>query len=420
MGCKLNFSETSTIARDFESRGYSRVNFYDPADVYVINTCSVTDKADSKARKAVRQALRRSPEAFVAVIGCYAQLKPKKISEIPGVNLVLGAEEKFNLPAHIENTHLNGKPVILNSPINLVNEFVPTYSVGERTRAFLKIQDGCDYSCSFCTIPMARGKSRSGSIPQIIKQAEEISRKGIKEIVLTGVNLGDFAVECSENLFQLIQKLEKISGIERYRISSIEPNLLTNEIIEFVTDSEKFLPHFHIPLQSGSDKILKAMRRRYKRDLYADRVSFIKSKLPDACIGADVIVGFPGETNVDFLATHEFIRELEIGYLHVFSYSERDNTDAVNISPKVPKEEIGRRSKTLHILSEKMKRKFKENNLGNMRTVLFETMNDNQISGLTENYIRVNVPGSAEFINNIFKVNLLQIKDNVLFGEMVH
>jgi len=358
LGCKLNFAETSTLARDFISLGYAQVGNNDTADFYIINTCSVTDNANKKARKAVRRALRTSPHAKIAVIGCYAQLSPDEIAQIPGVSIVAGAEEKFNLASYIEATNLNDDPKVLNSTIETVEQFIPSYSMGERTRSFLKIQDGCDYNCSFCTIPLARGRSRSSSIAKTLSQAIEIGKTDMREIVLTGVNVGDFGVKRNENLYNLIQELDKIDGIDRYRISSIEPNLLTNEIVDFTARSKKFLPHFHIPLQSGSDKILKAMRRRYKTKLYADRVQKIKAILPDACIGVDVIVGFPGESDNHFQQTCDFLETIDVSYLHVFSYSERNHTDAVNISPKVRSKIIRERSQILHTLSKRKKNNF--------------------------------------------------------------
>ena len=417
LGCKLNFAETSTLARDFSSHGYAQVGIDHPADLYVINTCSVTENANKKARKAVRRALRKSPQAKVAVIGCYAQLNPQEIADIPGVSIVAGAEDKFNLIEKIESEELIGQPVILNSEIDYVTHFHPSYSMGERTRSFLKVQDGCDYTCSFCTIPLARGKSRSADIADTLLQAREIAETGIKEIVLTGVNVGDFGKSHGESFFELIQELDKVEGIERYRISSIEPNLLTNEIINFTANSEKFLPHFHIPLQSGSDQVLKAMRRRYKSDLFVRRINKIKTIMPDACIGVDVIVGFPGESEENFQETYELLKQLDVSYLHVFSYSQRDNTDAVKIEPKVSQQTIAERSKILHRLSMKKKRQFYENNTGKIRQVLFETYEEGILSGHSENYISVSIKGNEDKVNQIIPVKLVRLEDGEMIGK---
>ncbi len=409
LGCKLNFSETSTIARQFEKNGFTKTDFEKPADVYVINTCSVTDHADTKCRNIVRQALRNNPDAFIAVVGCYAQLKPEEIAEIPGVDIVLGANEKFNLPQYIENTKKE-KAGIHACEIKEVKDFIPSWSAGDRSRTFLKVQDGCDYFCAFCTIPLARGFSRSENIEKTVSYAQEASATGVKEIVLTGVNIGDFGNGTNENFLKLIKELDKVEGVERFRISSIEPNLLTDEIIEFVAASNKFVPHFHIPLQSGSDKILAAMRRRYESNLYAERVAKIKQLMPDACIGADVIVGFPGETEEDFLQTYKFLNDLEVSYLHVFTYSERDNTTALRIKEVVPVEERKRRNKMLTILSEKKKRYFYEQQKGNEFTVLFEQENqDGMISGFTENYIRVKTEFDDALINQLVKVKIEEL-----------
>ena len=417
LGCKLNFAETSTLTRDFIKYGYARVGFNSPADVYVINSCSVTENANRKARKAVRRALRKSPHAKIAVIGCYAQLNSNEIAEIPGVSIVAGAEEKFNLAEKIESNDLNGITVILNSDIDSVKKFVPSYSMGERTRSFLKVQDGCDYTCSFCTIPLARGKSRSADIADTLHQAREIAESKIKEIVLTGVNVGDFGKNYGESFFDLIQELDKVEGIERFRISSIEPNLLTDEIINFTAKSEKFLPHFHIPLQSGSDQILKAMRRRYNSDLYIQRINRIKTIMPDACIGVDVIVGFPGESEANFKETYDLLNKLDISYLHVFSYSQRDNTDAVNIEPKVSQQIIAERSKILHQLSIQKKRQFYEKNMGATKQVLFENREDGIISGHSENYISVFIKGNEDELNQIIPVKLVRIEDGEMLGQ---
>ena len=388
-----------------------------PADIYVINTCSVTENANKKARKAVRRALRKSPQAKVAVIGCYAQLNPQEIADIPGVSIVAGAEDKFNLIEKMEANEFNGQPIILNSEIDTVTHFHPSYSMGERTRSFLKVQDGCDYTCSFCTIPLARGKSRSADIADTLLQVREIAETEIKEIVLTGVNVGDFGKNHGESFFELIQELDIVEGIERYRISSIEPNLLTDEIINFTAKSEKFLPHFHIPLQSGSDHILKAMRRRYNSDLFVRRINKIKSIMPDACIGVDVIVGFPGESEENFEETYELLKQLDVSYLHVFSYSQRDNTEAVKIEPKVSQQTIAERSKILHRLSMKKKRQFYENNTGKIRQVLFETYEEGILSGHSENYISVSIKGNEDKVNQIIPVKLVRLEDEEMIGK---
>ena len=417
LGCKLNFAETSTLARDFSSHGYAQVGIDNLADIYVINTCSVTENANKKARKAVRRALRKSPQAKVAVIGCYAQLNPQEIADIPGVSIVAGAEDKFNLIEKMEANEFNGQPIILNSEIDTVTHFHPSYSMGERTRSFLKVQDGCDYTCSFCTIPLARGKSRSADIADTLLQARGIAETEIKEIVLTGVNVGDFGKNHGESFFELIQELDIVEGIERYRISSIEPNLLTDEIINFTAKSEKFLPHFHIPLQSGSDHILKAMRRRYNSDLFVRRINKIKSIMPDACIGVDVIVGFPGESEENFEETYELLKQLDVSYLHVFSYSQRDNTEAVKIEPKVSQQTIAERSKILHRLSMKKKRQFYENNTGKIRQVLFETYEEGILSGHSENYISVSIKGNEDKVNQIIPVKLVRLEDGEMIGK---
>ena len=417
LGCKLNFAETSTLARDFSSHGYAQVGIDHPADLYVINTCSVTDSANKKARKAVRRALRKSPQAKVAVIGCYAQLNPQEIADIPGVSIVAGAENKFNLIEKMEANEFNGQPIILNSEIDTVTHFHPSYSMGERTRSFLKVQDGCDYTCSFCTIPLARGKSRSADIADTLLQAREIGETEIKEIVLTGVNVGDFGKNHGESFFELIQELDIVEGIERYRISSIEPNLLTDEIINFIAKSEKFLPHFHIPLQSGSDHILKAMRRRYNSDLFVRRINKIKSIMPDASIGTDVIVGFPGESEENFEETYELLKQLDVSYLHVFSYSQRDNTGSVKIEPKVSQQTIAERSKILHRLSIKKKRQFYEKNIGKIRQVLFETYEEGILSGHSENYVPVSIKGNEDEVNQIIPVKLVRLEDGEILGK---
>lgn len=421
LGCKLNFSETSSISRLFENEGFAKVDFNDSPDVYVINTCSVTENADKKCRQLVRKALNINPKAFIAIIGCYAQLKPQEIANIEGVDLVLGANEKFNILAHLDSLEKKELAKVENEEIKITKHFVPSYSAGDRTRSFLKVQDGCDYFCSFCTIPLARGFSRSNSIAETVKVAHEVAEKGIKEVVLTGVNIGDFGTGTEENFFGLIQELDKIEGIERFRISSIEPNLLSNEIIDFVAKSERFVPHFHIPLQSGSNKILKLMRRRYERELYADRVQKIKTVMPNACIGVDVIVGFPGETEEDFLETYEFLNQLEISYLHVFTYSERDNTTAIRIKYVVPNEERNKRSKMLHILSEKKKRAFYESQLNRIETVLFEAEEDGgMMNGFTSNYIKIVASFNPDYVNQLAEVSLEKINGDGLMEIKVN
>ena len=360
LGCKLNFSETSTIARNFEEGGYAKVDFEEIPDIYVINTCSVTENADKKCKQLVKKALKINPEAFVAIIGCFAQLKPVEISKIPGVDLVLGANEKFNILEHIEKLQTKQEQAIVSfESIKKTEDFIPAFSLGDRTRSFLKVQDGCDYFCTFCTIPLARGKSRNASISKTIAEAKKISETAVKEVVLTGVNIGDFGQNGDENFFQLVQELDRVEGIDRFRISSIEPNLLSNEIIHFcLQESKHFVPHFHIPLQSGSNRLLQVMRRKYLRELYAERVAFIKSLRTDTCIGVDVIVGFPGETDAEFMETMDFLKDLDISYLHVFTYSERANTTAVKLGEPVPMSIRRERSKQLHILSDKKKRAF--------------------------------------------------------------
>ncbi len=413
LGCKLNYSETSTIARKFEEKGYRKVEFTDAPDIFIINTCSVTENADKKCHKVVREARAISPNAYVAIIGCYAQLKPKEISEIPGVDAVLGAAEKFRLVELLDGFVRTEQPTVLSSEIEAAANFNTSYSIHDRTRTFLKVQDGCDYSCSFCTIPLARGASRSDSIENIIKTANEIAKTEVKEIVLTGVNTGDFGLQNGERVsrfIDLIKELDNTEGIERFRISSIEPNLLSDEIIAFVAQSKRFVPHFHIPLQSGSNKILKLMRRRYLRELYASRVEKIKELMPHACIGVDVIVGFPGETKEDFLETYQFLNELDISYLHVFTYSERENTLAATMPEVVPASQRSERSKMLHILSDKKRRAFYESHLGNEFKVLFENdIEDGMMHGFTQNYIRVAAKYDPILINEIKKVRLTAI-----------
>lgn len=415
LGCKLNFSETSTLARLFEQRGYRRVEFTEKPDIFIINTCSVTENADKKCKKVVKEAKRISPDSYVAVIGCYAQLKPQEIAGIEGVDAVLGAAEKFRLLDLLDGFVKEPTPKVLAADIVQANQFVASYSYGDRTRAFLKIQDGCNYHCTFCTIPLARGKSRSPEIAEILEQAHQIAKTDVKEVVLTGVNIGDVGIVDGKRkyrFFELIKELENVEGIERFRISSIEPNLLSDEIIEFVATSRKFVPHFHIPLQSGSDKILRLMRRKYERELYASRVEKIKSLMPDACIGVDVIVGFPGETDNDFLDTYKFLNELDISYLHVFTYSERANTPAASMDGVVPMSERNKRSKMLHILSEKKRRAFYEQNLGKNATVLFEQeVEDGIMYGFTENYIRVCAKYDPMLVNELKVVKLVSINE---------
>ncbi|MCH7764740.1 MAG: tRNA (N(6)-L-threonylcarbamoyladenosine(37)-C(2))-methylthiotransferase MtaB, partial [Candidatus Marinimicrobia bacterium] len=404
---------------DFIRHGFEKVNYRDKADIYVLNTCSVTENADKEARKLIRSAKRRNPSSSIAVIGCYAQLKPNDIAAIDGVDLVLGAEEKFNLLNHLSTLETNGSAKVIQSDIDHVHTFKPSYSSGERTRSFLKIQDGCDYTCSFCTIPLARGGNRSDTIANTMKTAREVGKTGTKEIVLTGVNIGAFGKDNEETFFNLIQQLDTLEGISRIRISSIEPNLLTDEIIEFCAGSRKFMPHFHVPLQSGSDKILSAMRRRYKPGLFEDRVAKIKKSIPDACIGVDVIVGFPGETEEDFLETYHFLNDLDISYLHVFTYSERLNTDAIGLKAVVPKEVRAKRSKMLHILSDKKQRYFHEQFIGKTRPVLFETMKNGRILGHTNNYIQVQVEGETALINTIENVLLIENHGSIVNGRLL-
>ena len=422
LGCKLNYSETSAIGRSFEDRGYSEVKFEEGANIYV-NTCSVTEFADKKCRQIVRRALRFSPEAFVVVIGCYAQLKPKEISEIPGVDLVLGAAEKFRILDFIDDlSKVTDKGMIRAGDVKEANQFINAFSFGDRTRSFLKVQDGCNYKCTFCTIPLARGKSRSDTIESVIVNAKKIGEAGTKEIVLTGVNLGDFGngTEVIEGMrpkkeamfIDLIRELDKVEEIKRFRISSIEPNLCTDEVIEFVAESERFVPHFHMPLQSGNDKQLRMMSRRYKSDLYIQRVKKIKSMMPHCCIGVDVIVGFPGETDEDFLETVEFLENLDISYLHVFTYSERANTPAAEMENVVPIEKRRKRNEILRNLSAKKKDNFYKQYLGRYRDILFEVHRDKtKMTGFTDNYIKVELPFQAELINKIATVQLQNINE---------
>lgn len=410
LGCKLNFSETSTIGRTLVNEGYQKVQFQDGADVYVINTCSVTDNADKKCKRIVKEALRHNPKAFVAIIGCYAQLKPQEIANIEGVDLVLGAAEKFNIHEHIGDGFKKEVALVKEGKIKEVLDYHSSHSIGDRTRTFLKVQDGCDYFCSFCTIPLARGKSRSDSIANVVKQGEEIVAQGIKEIVLTGVNTGDFGQGTSENFYQLLQALDQVKGLERLRISSIEPNLLSNEIIEFVATSKCIVPHFHIPLQSGSDTLLQSMRRKYLTDLYTSRVNYIKALMPHCCIGVDVIVGFPGENEELFLETYNYLNELPISYLHVFTYSERVNTTAYKLPEKVSMSKRADRSKMLHILSDKKRRAFYEEHIGKTYPVLWEAENNNEeMYGFTSNYIKVKTAYDPALVNEITHVRLEEI-----------
>ena len=408
LGCKLNFSETSTIARLFEDGGFAKVDFEDQPDIFVINTCSVTENADKKCKQLVKRAKKISPESMVIILGCYAQLKPEEISRIPGVDLVLGANEKFNVLAHLEK---KDDVKVVHDNIKHTHDFIPSHSFGDRTRSFLKVQDGCDYFCTFCTIPLARGKSRNASIAQTLVEAEKIAQTEVKEVVLTGVNIGDFGQGGDENFFGLVQGLDQVEGIERFRISSIEPNLLSDEIIDFcLNKAGRFVPHFHIPLQSGSDQILEKMRRKYKSALFAERVAQIKSSNPDTCIGVDVIVGFPGETDEDFLTTVNFLKDLDISYLHVFTYSERANTGAPKLGAKVPMDTRRERSKILHLLSDRKKRAFYETQIGQKRQVLFEQEeNEGFLYGFTENYVKVKTAFNPALINQMVSVELTEI-----------
>ena len=418
MGCKLNYSETSTISRDFITRGFEKVEYRDHADIYVINTCSVTENADKEARRLIRQAKRLNPLSSIAVIGCYAQLKPEEIAAIDGVDLVIGSEEKFNLLDHLNELDQKEDNSIIHSNIEHVHSFKPSYSIGDRTRSYLKVQDGCDYTCSFCTIPLARGKSRSGNIQTTVKTAQEVALKGVKEIVLTGVNIGDFGVGSDENLLQLLIELDNIEGVERFRISSIEPNLLNNDIIAFCNTSKKFVPHFHIPLQSGSNKILKGMRRRYDQTIYRKKINKILSSNSETCIGVDVMVGFPGESDEDFLETYNFINDIDISYLHVFTYSERPNTPAKNIKEVISKRVRAERSKMLHILSEKKRRYFYDHFINTHREVLFESSRNGKLVGHTDNYIKVEIDNSPGLVNKIHSVRLIENRGEFVMGEL--
>jgi threonylcarbamoyladenosine tRNA methylthiotransferase MtaB len=419
LGCKLNFSETSTIARNFQDEGFDKVDFSEEADIYVINTCSVTENADKRFKTIVKQAQKVNPDAFVAAVGCYAQLKPEELAAVDGVDLVLGATEKFEITDYINDLSKNDFGEVHSCEIEDADFYVGSYSIGDRTRAFLKVQDGCDYKCTYCTIPLARGISRSDTLENVLKNAKEISEQNIKEIVLTGVNIGDygkgeFGNKKHEHTFlELVQALDSVEGIERLRISSIEPNLLKNETIDFVSKSNTFVPHFHIPLQSGSNTLLRLMRRRYMRELYVDRVSRIKETMPDACIGVDVIVGFPGETDELFLETYNFLTELNISYLHVFTYSERANTIAATMDGVVPQNVRKKRSKMLRGLSVKKRRAFYESQIGKTKTVLFEGENkEGYIHGFTENYVKVKAPWNPELVNTLHEVTLTKIDDD--------
>lgn len=419
LGCKLNFSETSTIARNFKDEGFDRVDFEEVADIYVINTCSVTENADKQFKQIVKKAMKLNDKAFVAAVGCYAQLKPEELAAVDGVDLVLGATEKFKITDYINDLSKNDMGEVHSCEIEEADFYVGSYSIGDRTRAFLKVQDGCDYKCTYCTIPLARGISRSDTMENVMKNAKEISERGIKEIVLTGVNIGDYGKgefgnkKHEHTFYQLVQALDNVEGIERLRISSIEPNLLKNETIDFVSQSRTFVPHFHIPLQSGSNTILKKMKRRYLRELYSDRVAKIREVMPHACIGVDVIVGFPGETDELFLETYNFLNELEISYLHVFTYSERDNTEAATMDGVVPANVRAKRSKMLRGLSVKKRRAFYESQIGSDRTVLFESENkEGYIHGFTENYVKVKTPWNPELVNTLHHVNLTKIDED--------
>ena len=415
LGCKLNFSETSTLARLFEEGGYAKVDFEENPDVFIINTCSVTENADKKCKQLVKRAQKINSEALIAIVGCYAQLKPEEIGKIPGVDIVLGANEKFNVLDHLDKLETKpGKSIIKYDSIKKTTEFIPSFSYGDRTRSFLKVQDGCDYFCTFCTIPLARGKSRNATIEQTVNEAKKIAATDVKEIVLTGVNIGDFGQDGSENFHGLVLALDEVEGIERFRISSIEPNLLSNEIIDFcLNKSKRFVPHFHIPLQSGSNAMLKAMRRKYERELYAERVETIKRKNPDCCIGVDVIVGFPGETDEEFSKTVEFLKDLDISYLHVFTYSERANTTAIKMGDSVPMDIRRERSKILHLLSDRKKRHFYEQNRGQIRTALIESEQDEGwMYGFTDNYVKVRIPFDLSLANKLVEVKLTKVNSD--------
>jgi len=420
LGCKLNFSETSTIARDFISKGFSIVKDFENANIHIINTCSVTDKADKKAKRIIKKIIETSDNPYITVLGCYAQLKPKQIAEINGVNLVIGDKEKLNVAKHVIENYNNNFVQIIHSPINDSANFQSSFSMNDRVRSYLKIQDGCDYPCTYCTIPKARGKSRNDSIENIIKNIKILESNNTSEVVITGVNIGDYGrISKDESLFNLLETISKTTSINRFRISSIEPNLLTKEIIEFIKNTNSFLPHFHVPLQSGSNKILKLMRRKYNLKMYQDKISIIKGAMSDACIGADVIVGFPGETNKDFENTYNFIEELKINYLHVFSYSNRTDTIASGLKDQISKDVKISRSRSLQKLSNQMRLEFYKNNINQVRKVLFESIVDNRyIVGFTDNYIRVIAKGDKSMIKKTFNVKLLFVAEDKVFGEI--
>ena len=429
LGCKLNFAETSTIARQLRDNGFKKVEFETGADLYVINTCSVTDNADKECRQLIRKALAQNADAFITVVGCYAQLRPEEVAKMEGVDLVLGANEKFNLAGFLNDLNKKSSASIHSCEIENVHAYTAAYAIGDRTRAFLKVQDGCDYTCSYCTIPMARGASRSDTISNIVEQAKQIAQAGVKEIVLTGVNIGDFGAvsgsstikKSEENFLQLITALDEVEGIERFRISSIEPNLLNDQIIRFVAASKRFAAHFHIPLQSGSDRILKLMRRRYLRGLYADRVALIRSTMPHCCIGVDVITGFPGETEADFQETYQFLQELEVSYFHVFTYSERPGTDAMTAGEAVPMSVRKQRNKMLRILSAKKQHAFYHSQIGTVRKVIFESeLKDGWIYGHTDNYVKTGIPGNSYLINQLLDIELASLtEDGIVSGKSI-
>jgi len=420
LGCKLNFSETSSISRDFIEHGYEKVEFKDFADIYVINTCSVTENADKETKKLVRRVKRINSNSYIALIGCFAQLKPEELVALDGVNMVIGTEEKFNLLSHLDRIKIkNNEKLLLNNDIRNVTSFNPSVSYNDRTRSFLKVQDGCDYHCTFCTIPKARGKSRSGSIDKILQIAEKIAKTDTKEIVLTGVNIGDFGVDTKESFFDLIKRMDMLNGIDRIRISSIEPNLLSNKIIEFCSQSEKFMPHFHIPLQSGSNKILRLMGRRYSALEFSNRVKMVKKLIPDACLGVDVIAGFPTESDMDFMKTYDLIDQLDISYLHVFTYSERENTKAINLRPIVPINERAKRSRRLHELSDKKRHSFYNSFIGKEKSTLFENTKNGLLFGHTDNYIKIKVDDDLSLANTIQKVNILEMSKDHMVGRII-
>ena len=420
MGCKLNFSETSTIKRDFISRGFKTVSFNEYANIYVLNSCSVTENADREARKIIRQAKRLNPSSSIIVTGCYAQLKPEELAAIKEVDMIFGAKEKFNLLDHLDSIELNHKTKLFHSEINSVSHFEPSFSSNDRTRSYLKVQDGCDYNCTFCTIPLARGASRSSTVSKTLMSAKQAISSGAREIVLTGVNIGDFGVNSHEKFIDLLISLNDLNDLDRIRISSIEPNLLSNEIIEFCAKSKKIMPHFHIPLQSGSSRILKLMRRKYQTSLYKERIEYIKSLIPGACIGADIIVGFPSETDDDFQKSYDFIESLNISYLHVFSYSERQNTKAIKIKNKVSKAKKAERSFTMRELSKELKLSFEQSFVGSTREVLFEYQVDNQWFGHSDNYLPVRVNTEENLKNSIESVNIVNSVKNYLVGSFLN